>query len=90
MLIVPSAVVLFFASQNALGPMYYCVLGHNLVDGGSVWNRLAAHLLDVRLWLFIPVLVIGLLLVKQARDETVKFRRLFFLIVLSLFCPVLF
>ena len=89
MLIVPLAVILFFASQNALGPMYYCVIGHNLIGGGSVWKRLAVHLSDVRLWLFIPVLAIGLLLVKRAENETIRFRRLFFLLVLSLFCPVL-
>jgi len=90
MLIVPLLVFLFFASQDALGPMYYCVIGHNLIPGGTVWQRLEAHLVDPRLWLFIPVLVIGTLLVSRTENESQMVRRLFFLLVVSLFCPVVF
>jgi hypothetical protein len=90
MLIVPLLTVLFFASQDALGPMYYCVIGHNLLPAGTVWQGLGAHLDDPRLWLFIPVLVIGTLLVSRTENGSQMVRRLFFLLVVSLFCPVLF
>jgi len=36
--VLPLAVTLFFARQNALGPFYYCVVLHNVVPGFGRWR----------------------------------------------------
>lgn len=53
MLIVPLLVIAFFASQSALGRLYYYVITHNLIPSDDLWSLLIARTRDIRFWLFI-------------------------------------
>ena len=89
-IIVPAAVVLFFASQNALGQMYYCIVTHNLWGSAENSRGFAERVLDVRFWLFMPMIAGGLWLAKKDADYGRASRRLFFLLVVGFYCPLLF
>jgi hypothetical protein len=88
--IMPIATVLFFASQNALGKMYYCVVTHNLWHSAEASRGFFERVLDVRFWLFVPMIIGGLWLAKKDEDPSRAFRRLFFLLVAGFYCPLLF
>ncbi len=89
-LIVPALVVGFFAFKGALSQMYYCVIAHNLTSGGNPWHQMISKMKDLRFWLFVPAIVAGLWLAKRDRESGRAERRLFFLAVTGLFCPLLF
>jgi len=78
MLIVPLFVIAFFASQGALGRLYYYVITHNLMPSDDLWSLLIARTQDIRFWLFIFTLSGGWWLVKQDKNREIGLRRLFF------------
>ena len=41
--LIPAALIAYFASQHALGSLYYCVIQHNLVPGLKRANNIGAH-----------------------------------------------
>jgi hypothetical protein len=90
-LIFPVLVVGFFASQNALSQMYYCVIAHNLIPGEAPWYVLLAHRMrDSRFWLFLATLGGGWWLVRADENRSRARRRLFFLAVVGFYCTILF
>jgi hypothetical protein len=89
-LIIPLVVIAFFAWKGGLGQMYYCVITHNIVSEGNPWRMVLQRSHDIRFWLFIPMILGGLWLVKRDDDRDRALRRLFFLSVIGLFCPLLF
>jgi hypothetical protein len=89
-LIAPVLVLAFFAFKDALLPMYYCVIAHNLASAGNPWQLMIHKIWDVRFWLFIPTIAGGLWLARQDAHPGRGRRRLFFLAVTGFFCPLLF
>ena len=52
MLVLPAALVAYFAARGALAEMYYCAVGHNLLPGVGRWGY------SKRLWLLAPILAL--------------------------------
>ncbi len=89
-LIAPILVVTFFAFKGALPQMYYCVISHNFSSEVNPWKLVMHKIWDVRFWLFIPTIAAGLWISKRDLQPDRASRRLFFLAVTGLFCPLLF
>jgi 4-amino-4-deoxy-L-arabinose transferase-like glycosyltransferase len=90
-LIFPVLVVAFFAGQNALNQLYYCVIAHNLMPGEEPWNALMVHRMrDSRFWLFVLTLGGGWWLAKRDENRARGRRRLFFFAVVGFYCTILF
>jgi hypothetical protein len=89
-LIVPLAVVAFFAWRGALGQMYYCVIIHNITATGDQWSLFLHRMRDARFWLFIPMIAAGIWLAKRDADRDRALQRLFLMSVTGLYCPLLF
>ena len=89
-LIIPLVVIAFFAWKGVLGQMYYCVIAHNILSERNPWQMVLQRSHDIRFWLFIPMILAGLWLAKHDDDRDRALRRLFFLSVIGLFCPLLF
>ena len=68
MLIVPAALVAFFASKGALHAMIYCVIEHNNVPGLGKWRKPGFHQYLFAIWF--PVFVaLAWLALRRSRDE---------------------
>jgi len=89
-LIGPVLVVAFFAFKGALPQLYYCVIAHNLTSEGAPWQLMIHKILDIRFWLFIPLVAGGLWLAKRDTQPERAVQRLFFLALTGFFCPLLF
>jgi hypothetical protein len=89
-LIVPLALVAFFFWKGSLGQMYYCVIIHNMAARGDQWPLFLHRMRDVRFWLFVPMIAGGLWLAKGDENRHRALRRLFFMSVTGLYCPLLF
>ena len=44
-LVIPMAIVCFFAAHHALGDLYYCVIQHNVVPGLKRWSDFGSHMI---------------------------------------------
>ena len=89
-LIVPLALVGFFAWKGALSQMYYCVIAHNIAASADQWSLFLHRTRDLRFWLFVPMIAGGIWLAKRDPDRQRSIHRLFFLAVVGLYCPLLF
>ena len=49
-ILLPALILVFFAVNDAAGPLYYCVIKHNLVPNFFVWSRVANHM-----WWCVPL-----------------------------------
>jgi hypothetical protein len=73
--LVPLALILFFAAQGALAPMYYGVLQHNIVPGLGNWRHVQNCILPVLI--IVPVIIGGTYLIQRySTDDSLKQRRL--------------
>jgi len=91
LLIVPGAIVGYFASQGALKPLYHCVIQHNTLPGENLGRMILHQLFFARstLWL-IPVGICTARMLPVARREPARgYRRLFLFLVAGLFYPLL-
>jgi hypothetical protein len=78
LVIVPSALVLFFASQGGLKAFVYCNVTHNLVPHAQNWSQLDAHVL----WfpVFAVLAAVLLAMYRPANWDSVTLRRMFLLL----------
>jgi hypothetical protein len=89
-LIAPALVVSFFAFKGALPQMYYCVIEHNLSSGATPLALMIQRTLDLRFWLFVPLVAGGMWAIKRDTQPDRGPQRLFFLAATGFFCPLLF
>ena len=75
LLVVPSALVLYFASQGALKAFVYCNVTHNLVPHAQNWSQLDAHVL----WfpVFVALAAVWLARYRPANWDQLTLRRMF-------------
>jgi hypothetical protein len=88
MLVVPGVLLAYFASQNALEQMYYCVIQHNHVPGLGNW-----HKQPFRRYIFpvaLPfILAAGYWAFRSSPDRGVGARRAIACLTALLFCALL-
>ena len=73
--LVPLALILFFATQGALAPMYYGVLQHNIVPGLGNWRHVQNCILPILI--IVPVIICGTYLLQRcSTDDRLRQRRL--------------
>lgn len=73
--LVPLAIVLFFASQGALADMYYGVIQHNIVPGLGNWTHLKNCIWPI--FVIVPFTIGGTYLIQHSSiDHSLKQRRL--------------
>jgi hypothetical protein len=81
--VVPAAVTAYFASQGALGALYYGTIAHNALPGLGLWRSPARTLI---LPLSVPLLIIGARwIVRFASNERVAARRVLVFLITSIF-----
>jgi hypothetical protein len=73
--VVPLALILFFATQDSLAPMYYGVIQHNIVSGLGNWKHLQNCVMPV--FIIVPLTVGGIYLIQRhAPNNSLRQRRL--------------
>jgi 4-amino-4-deoxy-L-arabinose transferase-like glycosyltransferase len=79
LLIVPSALTLFFASEGALQQFLYCNIFHNLVPHAQNWKRLDAHVL----WfpIFMLAALAAFICGRHRKFDALADRRVFLILV---------
>ena len=90
LIILPGAVLAFFAAHGALNQLYYCVITHNLEPGRGSFDRFLSRTHDIRFWLFAFALGGGALLLRSRKSRNTKLSQLFFFAVVGFYCPILF
>jgi hypothetical protein len=90
LVIVPGLIVLYFASQHALEPLYHCVIKHNTLPGRNLGYTIGKQLLSQStLWL-IPVWFLTRAMLPSVRREPARgYRRLFLFLIAGLFYSLL-
>jgi 4-amino-4-deoxy-L-arabinose transferase-like glycosyltransferase len=87
-LVVPGAIVAYFASQGALKPLYHCVIEHNTASGEK--HNLLHHLFsESTLWLIPAWFCTAAMLPSVRQDPARGYRRLFLFLVTALFYSLL-
>jgi hypothetical protein len=87
--VAPGLILLFFASQGALGDLYYCVIEHNLLpDANSPLITLERFLTTA--WMFVPVAAIAFVVLKHEPIPARASRKCFFLLTVGFFWPILY
>src|SRR6202012_5817315 len=77
-LVVPGAIVAYFASQGALRPLYHCVIEHNTMPGESLSGGILHRLFNPStLWLILAWICTAAILPSVRQDPTRGYRRLF-------------
>lgn len=75
LMVVPLVLILFFAAQDSLAPMYYGVIQHNIVSGLGNWKHLQSCVMPV--FIIVPLTIGGIYLIRRsATEDSLKQRRL--------------
>jgi hypothetical protein len=89
MVLIPGAVVLFFAAKGILPAMKYCVIQHNILPGLKRWGHFSFNR-----WIFpasVPALLaIGAFVYRQAPDSATAIRRVILLLMPCCFAALLY
>lgn len=90
LLLIPSAIVGYYAAKGALGSLYYCVIAHNTLPGTSSLPYIAKHVFSWQSLSIFPGLALASMALPQSRWKIPYLpARLFLLLVVALFYPVL-
>ncbi|EDY19291.1 hypothetical protein CfE428DRAFT_2976 [Chthoniobacter flavus Ellin428] len=88
--IVPGAIVAYFASQGALEPLYYCVIKHNTMAGNGLGKTITKQLLSQStLWLIPTIFLTRAMLPGVRQDPERGYRRLFLFLVAGTYYSLL-
>jgi hypothetical protein len=89
LLLLPTALILFFGLQGALSAMYECVVLHNL-SGSSGTVSWIARISQPLVWLLLPALYFGFVVVPRRATNPKNARDLVWhVLIAGLYCPVL-
>ncbi|MEA3186408.1 MAG: hypothetical protein QOD99_238 [Chthoniobacter sp.] len=86
--IIPSALIAFFAAKGALGSMYYCIVQHNTVPGLGKWRTLGFHQFIFPLSVP-PVLAAAWFLLRSHTDHTIGASRALLLLTAAFYLGLL-
>lgn len=90
LLLVPGAIVAFFAANGALQPLYHCVIQHNTLPGDNLGALILKHLHSTSMLTLIPVLACAAAMLPMLGTNLERgLRRLFLLLATGLFYPLL-
>lgn len=91
LVIVPGAILAYFASQGALGPLYYCVIKHNTISGGQGFGRTITKQLlsQSTLWLIPTIFFTRAMLPSVRREPQRGYRRLFLFLIAGTYYSLL-
>lgn len=91
LLIVPGAFIAFYAAHGALREMYYCIIQHNLVPGAQTSFSFFRHLRTPLMLVVVAAFPVAWVAVKDllASDPERAFRRVFVIMVVFFFSPIL-
>lgn len=87
--LIPGAIILYFAAKGAFWIMYYCVIRHNMLPGLKRWGHFSFNR-----WIFpvsIPALIaLGVFTYRQAPNHATGVRRVILLLTPCCFAALLF
>jgi hypothetical protein len=90
LLVVPGAIVAYFASQGALKDLYHCVIVHNTMPGENLGLKILRQLFtQSTLWLIPAWFCTAAMLPGVRQDPARGYRRLFLFLITALFYSLL-
>jgi hypothetical protein len=90
LLLIPSVIVGYFASRDALPALYHCVIAHNTMPGQNLGATITKNLLSQHmLWLIPVALLTRAMLPSVRRDPARGWRRLFLFLIAGTFYSLL-
>ena len=88
--LVPFLILIFFAAQDSLRPLYYCLIQHNILPHQAISARDLRHPFSWESMSILPALALGMTTLPLfASHPRRAARRLFLILSAGFFCPLL-